>query len=143
MCRTIRPRTRSSSRITTALTWNSAIVPSTNLYATATSSTEGILKTYSTVGAPVVFTTNDLPTMGSYLTRHLLTAAYTTIATLQAATVPTVNKQRIFVGGVATDGDGGGGWFTYDSTNSITSDGYMIVAPTAAPADTSANTTGP
>ena len=121
------------SRITTALSWNSSITPSTNLYATATSSTEGILKTYSTVGSPVVFTTNDLPTMGSYLTRHLTTAAYTTIATLQAATVPTLNKQRIFVGGVNSDGDGGGGWFTYDSTNSITSDGYMVVAPNSGP----------
>jgi len=121
------------SRITTALTWNSSIVPSTNLYATATSSTEGILKTYSTVGSPVVFTTNDLPTMGSYLTRHLITSAYTTLATLKAATVPSQNKQRIFVGGLATDGDGGGGWFTYDSTNSITSDGYMVVAPNSGP----------
>jgi len=54
-------------RITNSLAWNSAISPRTNSYATANDTIEGVVRTYTTQAAPVVWTTNDTAVLGSEL----------------------------------------------------------------------------
>lgn len=103
-------------RITNALSWNSSIRPSTNSYATANSTTEGVVRTYSTQASPVVWTTNDVAALGAYLGQLV----YPTVVDMIASTAPINSGVLVTCLGRDTAGDGGGGDFKWDSLSTAT-----------------------
>ncbi len=111
-------------RITNSLSWNSSISPRTNSYATANDTIEGVVRTYTTQGAPVVWTTNDTPIIGSYLGyRH-----YETIAAMLADAAPVGTSCYVNLDGRDSKNDGGGGEFTFihDDSSSVTNTGTIF-----------------
>lgn len=109
-------------RITNALAWNSSIRPSTNSYATANSTTEGVVRTYSTQASPVTWTTNDVAAISAYIGQLV----YPTVDAMLAAPVPILDGVRVYCLGRNSINDGGGGDFTWSVSSTVATNAGAI-----------------